>query len=64
MDAERHVFQHDGGAVMTRAWWQYLDDSSVAVPGMQVDDVRFVQPCGFVWFYKPRYRVKCERRVV
>lgn len=49
---------------MTRAWWQYLDDSSVAVPGMQVDDVRFVQPCGFVWFYKPRYRVKAGRKVV
>lgn len=47
-----------------RAWWQYIDREQVSVPGMEVDDVRFVQPCGFVWFYKPRYRVKCERRVI
>ena len=26
----------------------------------QVDDVEFVQPVGFVWFYKPRYRVKAK----
>ena len=47
-----------------RAWWQYIDREQVGVPSMEVDDVRFVQPCGFVWFYKPRYRVKCERRVI
>lgn len=28
------------------------------VPNFEVDDVRFVQPVGFVWFRKPRYRVK------
>lgn len=27
------------------------------VPGMSVDDVQFVVPCGFVWFARPRYRV-------
>ncbi len=54
-----------GGVIMTaRAWWQYLDHEPVAVPGMSIDDVRFVQPCGFVWFYKPRYRVKAGRKVV
>lgn len=25
-----------------------------------VDDVEFVQPVGFVWFSKPRYRVKAK----
>jgi hypothetical protein len=26
----------------------------------EVDDVEFVQPVGFVWFSKPRYRVKAK----
>ena len=30
------------------------------VPGMSVDDVQFVAPCGFVLFAKPRYRVAVE----
>jgi hypothetical protein len=49
---------------VTRAWWQYMDDHFPGVPGMAVDDVRFVQPVGFVWFHKPRYRVKAGRRKV
>ena len=49
---------------MNRAWWQYLEDQNVSVPSMDVDDVRFVQPVGFVWFHKPRYRVKARRRIV
>lgn len=44
------------------AWWQYIDTDSVAVPSFTVDDVRFVQPVGFVWFSKPRYRVKAGTR--
>lgn len=28
----------------------------------QVDDVQFIQPCGFVWFGKPKYRVKAKSR--
>lgn len=31
---------------------------------MEVDDVHFVQPVGFVWFQKPRYRVKAISRWV
>ena len=44
------------------AWWQLLDDERPTVPGMMVDDVYFVQPVGFVWFHKPRYRVKAKSR--
>jgi hypothetical protein len=40
-----------------------MDDWRVTVPSMSVDDVHFVQPVGFVWFSKPRYRIKCGRRV-
>lgn len=43
-----------------RAWWQYLDNKEIHVPGMEVDDVHFLQPVGFVWFSKPRYRVKAK----
>lgn len=35
----------------------------LTVPSMSVDDVHFVQPVGFIWFRKPRYRVKAGRRV-
>ena len=28
------------------------------LPQFEVDDVAFMQPVGFVWFSKPRYRVK------
>jgi hypothetical protein len=31
---------------------------------VEVDDVRFVQPVGFVWFERPRYRVKAGSRRV
>lgn len=40
-------------------WWL----ERTAIPAFAVDDVHFVQPCGFVWWSKPRYRVKCGRRV-
>lgn len=32
------------------------------LPSFTVDDVRFLWPCGFIWFTKPRYRVKAGRR--
>ena len=37
-----------------------MDEEVYALPAidLMVDDVEFVQPCGFVWFEKPRYRVK------
>jgi len=47
---------------MTRAWWEFIDSPAPSVPGMEVDDVHFVQPVGFVWFRKPRYRVKARGR--
>lgn len=34
------------------------------LPSLEVDDVQFVQPVGFVWFSKPRYRVKAPSRKV
>ena len=34
----------------------------LSVPSMEVDDVRFAQPVGFVWFSRPRYRVKAVGR--
>jgi len=30
----------------------------------EVDDVQFVQPVGFVWHSKPRYRVKAISRKI
>jgi hypothetical protein len=33
-------------------------------PRFEVDDTQFVQPVGFVWFSKPRYRVKAKSRKV
>lgn len=33
-------------------------------PNFEVDNVRFVQPVGFVWFSKPRYRIKAKSRKV
>lgn len=48
-----------------RSWWEMYDsEDAVSVPGMQVDDVLLVQPVGFVWFQKPRYRVKAEGRKI
>lgn len=41
-------------------WWI----ERLTIPTFSVDDVRFVQPVGFVWHCKPRYRVKCGRRVI
>jgi len=35
-------------------WWDYEFRT------IEVDDVRFVQPVGFIWFSKPRYRVKAK----
>jgi hypothetical protein len=29
---------------------------------IEVIDVDFVQPVGFVWFSKPRYRIKAKSR--
>ena len=44
------------------AWW---DLSPYPFSHMiNVDDVRLVQPVGFVWFAKPRYRVKAVGRKV
>lgn len=43
------------------------DDGDLYNPGLphfDVDDVQFVQPVGFVWFSKPRYRVKAISRKV
>lgn len=42
------------------AWWM----ERTTMPSFTVDDVHFVQPVGFVWFSKPRYRVKAGRRVL
>lgn len=41
-------------------WWEVRTD----IPTIDVDDVRFVQPVGFVWFHKPRYRIKAMGRKV
>lgn len=38
------------------------DDWSNDRVSIDVDDVHFVQPVGFVWFQKPRYRVKAKSR--
>ena len=35
----------------------YFDDYPRPL-SMEVDDVRLVQPVGFIWHSKPRYRVK------
>lgn len=48
---------------MNRAWWQFISDGHSSVPEFMVDDVHFVQPVGFVWLQKPRYRIKAGRRV-
>ncbi|UPT53367.1 hypothetical protein [Synechococcus phage Yong-L2-223] len=37
-------------------------DRWVSPTTMNVDDVQFVQPVGFVWHSKPRYRIKCVSR--
>lgn len=45
------------------AWWDAEDGMPPAdVPEFEVDDVAFVQPIGFVWFSRPRYRVKALSR--
>ena len=36
-------------------YWHSFDRVSI-----EVDDVEFVQPVGFYWFQKPRYRVKAK----
>ena len=41
-------------------WWI----EPTTIPNFTVDDVHFVQPIGFIWFHKPRYRVKAGRRVI
>lgn len=41
-------------------WWI----ERTTIPTFNVDDVHFMQPIGFVWFSKPRYRVKAGRRVI
>lgn len=46
------------------AWWQLMDDQPSFVPSMEVHDSAFVQPIGFIWFYKPRYRVKAKSRKI
>jgi hypothetical protein len=43
-------------------WWRL--EGSPNSKSTNVDDVHFVQPVGFIWFSKPRYRVKCGRRVM
>jgi len=43
-------------------WYEFAPSGAENVPEFMVDDVRFVQPVGFVWFYKPRYRVKAIGR--
>jgi hypothetical protein len=43
-------------------WYQWDEGREFSPPGMEVDDVRFVQPVGFVWLSKPRYRVKAGSR--
>ena len=36
----------------------------VPLPEFEIDDVPLMQPVGFVWFGKPRYRVKAGSRRV
>lgn len=45
-------------------WWEFVDEPSVALPQFEVDDVQFVQPVGFVWHTKPKYRIKARSRKV
>lgn len=47
-----------------RSWWQIVDDDTPERLSCEVDDVHFVQPVGFVWFIKPRYRVKAVSRKI
>lgn len=46
-----------------KAYWDEFEDlPPVEIPSMQVDDVEMAQPVGFIWTYKPRYRVKAAMR--
>jgi len=47
-----------------QSWWQLFDDSPVVAPTMDVYVSTLVQPIGFVWLGKPRYRVKAGSRKV
>lgn len=52
---------------MPKAWWQTDDFAPCGVTERQtceVDDVPPMQPIGFVWFTKPRYRVKAGSRKI
>jgi hypothetical protein len=53
--------------INTEAWWHRdyfrLEDSPQS-KSAYVDDVHLAQPVGFVWFRKPRYRVKAQSRKV
>lgn len=35
-----------------------MEDAHPVFYSMEVDDVPMMQPVGFVWFSKPRYRVR------
>lgn len=40
----------------------YYQQENPKTKSMQVDDVLFHQPIGFIWFQKPRYRIKAITR--
>ena len=47
----------------TRGWWDFgMDEPVVTPPTMNVHDGGLMQPIGFVWFGKPRVRVKAGGR--
>ena len=50
-----------------KAWWQEDDFAPCEMVDhrtIEVDDVPLMQPIGFIWFTKPRYRVKAESRSI
>lgn len=50
-----------------QSWWQEDDFApceTVERPTIEVDDVPLMQPIGFIWFTKPRYRVKAVGREI
>lgn len=49
---------------MARMWWTYDEDEPVDRPTIEVDDVPLMQPIGFIWHSKPRYRVKAVGRKI
>jgi len=45
-----------------KSWWEFIPEEAGNEAHIEVDDVEFVQPVGFVWLYKPRYRVKAASK--